>query len=1144
MSIARVRNVLAYWATALAAVAAPAAEPDPAGVAFFETHIRPILVDACYSCHSTEANKSKGGLKLDTRAAVAQGGESGPVLTAGNPDASLLIKAVRYTDEDLQMPPPDKGKKLSAEQVALLETWVRMGAPDPRVGGQAHPLDFAAARRHWAFQPVVKPALPPVKDPRWVRTPVDAFIGAKLEAKGLRPAVPADAHTLLRRVTYDLTGLPPTPAEREAFVTEAQKDFEAAYARVVERLLASPRYGERWGRFWLDVARYADTRGYLAGNAERRYAFSHTYRDYVIGAFNDDKPFDRFIVEQLAADRVVEGEDRAALAALGFVTLGRRFLNNQNDIIDDRIDLVGRGLMGLTVSCARCHDHKFDPVSMQDYYALHGVFASSEEPAELPLLGPLRDSEEYRAFLAKKAVAEEKVKERARSEVEKFIDAQRVKTGDYLLAVHEWKPGDGKQTLELYAGTRKLEPQVLRRYQAWLPQHGSEDDPVLGPWRRFAALPAGEFAAQAERLLAAWRAEGAAAARWNAEVVRALLTAKEPIVSLKDVAAAYNRAFASAEKVAKPAAMAEGKGTAKGKAKAKGASAAKAEEKSEPDVPGDPAAQRALREFSRLADAPVNLAYDAAAAIIKRQIDDRTSGLRREVEALNWTERGAPLRAMALVDKPAPRNSVVFLRGNPANRGPEAPRRFLSVLSAGEPKPFKEGSGRLELARAIASPDNPLTARVFVNRVWGWHFGAALVRTPSDFGVRTEAPVQRELLDWLAASFVEEGWSVKRLHRWIVLSNAYRQSSEARPESAQADPENQFVHRFNRRRLEMEALRDSLLATSGALDLRAGGLPDDMNQEPFATRRTVYGFIDRQELPGFFRTFDYPNPDVSTAQRLNTTVPQQALFLMNAPFVQEQARRLAARTEVTAAVSDADKVRALYRLTLQREPDADELALARTFASQPPAAAPVARVSGWQYGEGRCDEKTGRVVEFREFKERKEGRAQPGAVFPDPTLGHVFVNATGGHPGHTAAHAAIRRWIAPESGTVRVAGMLGHASDKGDGVRGLVVSSRAGRLGEWRVANGKAETAVADLAVEAGDTLDFVVEPGTDANSDAFTWAPEVAFTPGAGEMKGPTRTYASKKDFDRPARQVLPMSRWDELAQVLLMANEMAFID
>jgi hypothetical protein len=466
------------------------------------------------------------------------------------------------------------------------------------------------------------------------------------------------------------------------------------------------------------------------------------------------------------------------------------------------------------------------------------------------------------------------------------------------------------------------------------------------------------------------------------------------------------------------------------------------------------------------------------------------------------------------------------------------------VLSEGEPKRFQDGSGRLELARAIASPDNPLTARVFVNRVWGWHFGAALVRTPSDFGVRTEAPVQRGLLDWLAASFVEEGWSVKRLHRWIVLSNAYRQSAEAQPEAAQADPENQLIHRFNRRRLEMEALRDSLLAASGALDLRVGGLPDDINQEPFATRRTVYGFIDRQELPGFFRTFDYPNPDVSTAQRLNTTVPQQALFLMNAPFVQEQARRLAARSEVASAPDERAKIRALYRLTVQREPDAEELALAREFISQPLAAAPVAAVSGWQYGTGRVDSARAMVVDFREITVRKDGRLSPTETFPDAALGHLNLSATGGHPGRTAAQAAIRRWIAPESGLVSVAGMLGHASAQGDGVRAVVIASRGGQRGEWRVAHGRVETAVAAFAVESGDVIDFVVEPGADDNSDSFTWAPDVSFTPGAGALAGPTRTYAAKKDFDRPTRKVVPLTRWDELAQVLLMANEVAFID
>jgi hypothetical protein len=354
--------------------------------------------------------------------------------------------------------------------------------------------------------------------------------------------------------------------------------------------------------------------------------------------------------------------------------------------------------------------------------------------------------------------------------------------------------------------------------------------------------------------------------------------------------------------------------------------------------------REAVRQMVYAAGAPANLSYESTAAMIKRQIDDKTSALKREVEALNWTEPGAPLRAMALVDKAKPMNSRVFLRGNPANRGPEVPRQFLEVLAGEAREPLRTGSGRLDLARSITDPTNPLTARVLVNRVWGWHFGAALVRTPSDFGVRTETPVHRDLLDWLAASFVANGWSVKQLHRWIVLSNTYRQSSDVVPAAAELDPDNQLVHRFTRKRLEFEAMRDTLLAVSGALDVTPGGLPDDLTKTPFTVRRTVYGFIDRQNLPGMFRTFDYPNPDVSTSQRLATTVPQQALFMMNSPFVQEQARRLVQRPEIAAAASVPDRIHALYRAVYQRAPEAEEVALAERFLARPdePGDEPVA----------------------------------------------------------------------------------------------------------------------------------------------------------------------------------------------------------
>src|ERR1051326_1813740 len=358
--------------------------PDASGLEFFEQKIRPIFVEHCYKCHSHESEKIKGGFLLDSRDALLKGGDTGPAIVPGEPEKSLLIKAIRYTDENLQMPP--KGKKLSLQQVADLETWVRMGAPDPRVGTNATVAKAEAiaakARGHWAFQPIKEPPLPEVRNKRWVQSPIDAFVLSKLEAKALSPSPQADRRTLIRRASFDLIGLPPKPDELAAFLCDTSPD---AFAGVVDRLLASPQYGERWGSYWLDVARYADTKGYVF-EEERRYPYSYTYRDYVIRAFNEDLPYDEFLIQQIAADQLALGEDKRPLAALGFLTLGRRFLNNPHDIIDDRIDVVTRGTMALTVACARCHDHKYDPITTRDYYSLYGVFASCSEPEEEPLL--------------------------------------------------------------------------------------------------------------------------------------------------------------------------------------------------------------------------------------------------------------------------------------------------------------------------------------------------------------------------------------------------------------------------------------------------------------------------------------------------------------------------------------------------------------------------------------------------------------------------------------------------------------------------------------------------------------------------------------------------------------------------------------
>ena len=443
------------------------------GVEFFEKKVRPILVDNCYKCHSREAEKLKGNLLLDTRDGLLKGGDTGPGIVPGQPDKSLLIKAVRYTDEDLQMPP--KGKKLTAQQISDLETWVKIGAPDPRVASAA--ANVTKAEDHWAFKPVKRPALPKVSNERWVQSPIDAFILAKLDAKKISPSPIADKRSLIRRATFDLIGLPPTPAEMDAFLKDNSAE---AFARVVDRLLDSPHYGERWARYWLDVARYADTKGYVF-EEERRYPFSFTYRDYVIRAFNEDVPYDQFVIQQIAADLLPLGSDKRPLAALGFLTLGRRFLNSQPDIIDDRIDVVTRGTMGLTVACARCHDHKFDPIPTKDYYSLYGVFASCNEPAEKPLLGDTALPAAYDEYVAERKKRQQELEDFRTQKQNEARDKVRQQMGDYLLAAYEFKKSDGDKQDSL-ARERKLDAGVIRRWSRFLEKQGKENNSILGPW--------------------------------------------------------------------------------------------------------------------------------------------------------------------------------------------------------------------------------------------------------------------------------------------------------------------------------------------------------------------------------------------------------------------------------------------------------------------------------------------------------------------------------------------------------------------------------------------------------------------------------------------------------------------------------------
>ncbi len=726
-----------------------AAEPPPSAeaVLFFEKKIRPLLVEQCQNCHGGE--KTRGGLKVTSRATLLQGGDTGPALVPGKPEMSRLIEAVCYTG-DLKMPP--KGK-LTPQQIADLTAWVKGGAPWPDAGTGTTvvksdgPLFSPEQRAFWAFQPMREPALPAVKDSSWPVSPIDNFVLARLEAKGLRPAATADKRTLLRRVTFDLTGLPPTPEEVAAFLAD---DRPEAFASVVDRLLASPAYGERWGRHWLDVARYADSNGLDENTA---FANAYRYRDYVIDAFNKDKPYDQFVVDQLAGDLLPpDTEERVnhdRLVATAFLSLGPKLLAEPDkqkmvmDIVDEQIDVTGKVFLGLTISCARCHDHKFDPIPTRDYYGLAGIFKSTKTMATL----------------------------------------------NTVARVNERPLSDAK---------------------------------VVEAAARHAAL----------------------------------VKAKE-----KELKAARDEA-------------------AKVKLKAE------------------------LDELKKHAPPP-------------------------------------PIMVIAVEDdKPA--NVKVHLRGNHLTLGVEAPRQFPQILAGEKQTPVTAGSGRLELAHWLTRPDHPLTARVMVNRIWQHHFGEGLVRSPDNFGKLGERPTHPELLDWLALRFVEDGWSIKALHRRILLSRTYQMGSAHNAQAAMADPDNRLLWRFNRNRLEVEAMRDAMLAVSGKLDRTTGGtllttpnfgyVTNDQSgnaAQYTSPRRSIYLPVIRNAVFDVFQVFDFVEPSVENGKRDNTVVAPQALFLLNGEFVREQSRAFAISLMSRNDLDDAGRVRQAYVRAFAREPT--EIEMKRTL---------------------------------------------------------------------------------------------------------------------------------------------------------------------------------------------------------------------
>lgn len=897
---------------------ADVAPVDEAGIEFFEKKIRPVLVQSCYGCHATatgaNAKKPGGGLVLDSRAGLLKGGTTGPALVPGHPEMSRLIEAVSYSKPDMQMPP---GKKLPDNVIADLTEWIKRGAPWPAERAVAVATNTPEQlklkeiekkkRQHWAFQPVRKIAPPVVKHKAWPRGPIDQFLLAKMEAKGLAPVASADRRTLIRRAYFDLIGLPPTPAEVEAFLADRSPD---AWEKLIDHLLASPHYGERWGRYWLDVARYGEDQAHSF--QPRMYPQGFRYRDWLAHAFNTDMGYDRFLKEQIAADLLDEPDLRDQLPALGFFALGPVYYGDEKmfDQYDDRIDTLSRGFLGLTVACARCHDHKFDPVSQKDYYALAGVFASTGY-VEVAL--PDEKDKNSKFGRAEACISRNSgigAKEQA---FDKFLDARRTELRDalnqeiarYMVAdwtLHNRQKTTPRLSLEEFATKEGLRGTVLERWERYLKSDPAKNRPQLAAWRELIQKQSANGDAKTDL---------SQSEPVRAEIQRLATGFQEYIVGLQ-------------------------RRRDQGKQQPKnGPTTVSAQEKPQPL---DKAETAALDEIVG-GDGVLMLPRDQVEKLIEKVTGDdknRLAALKAELEHV----RSLPF-VHALTEGNNPANVKVLLRGNPERPGEEAPRHFLTILAGDNPPTFQKGSGRLELANAIADRNNPLTARVMVNRVWQHHFGTGIVRTPSNFGLLGEPPTHPELLDYLTAEFMEHGWSLKTLHKQIMLSAAYKSSGMDNAHNEEIDPDNRLLWRMSPHRLEIEAWRDSMLAVSGKLDETIGG-PSQQLTDGNNFRRTYYAAVSRHDLDAMLRLFDYPDPNVTADSRTITTVPLQQLFVLNSEFMVRQAKAFAARLTANKAETDATRIRTAFLLAYGRTPADSEVRLGLAFLQTPPETTPSA----------------------------------------------------------------------------------------------------------------------------------------------------------------------------------------------------------
>ena len=900
---------------------------------FFERKVRPLFVEHCYSCHAK--GQKKGGLSLADRAGLLAGGESGAVVSLEKPDESLLIAAVEHRG-GMQMPP---NNKLSDVEIASLKKWIELGAPWPesaanKSGGiRASGSITAEDRQFWSFQPVKDVAPPAVKNGTWPRRPLDQFVLAQLEANDLSPVGEADKRTFIRRATFDLIGLPPTPDEVAAFIAD---ESPLAHERLINRLLESPHYGERWARHWLDVARYGEDQAHTF--QARMYPNGYRYRDWVVAAFNNDLPYNQFVIEQIAGDLLPEANGRLErLPALGYLALGPVYYKDagcagkaESDEVDDRIDTLCRGFLGLTVSCARCHDHKFDPIPTQDYYALAGVFTSTQY-----LVAPLAADDVVQQYDARAEAIkgqEKRLADAQATEARKLGESFAPLTSKYVVAAwklqHRGEQNANELTKKL-ADEHGLERFLIERWSQFLMTDLVQKRAYLAEYKQVVAAQAG-------------KSDIASDPAAVAAVEQAGVSLEEQFVaSLKardELEAAYAQRLAEAADA----------------------------DKGKIEKPKHDAVQvELLKDLLTDKNSPLAIPKDRADKLLPEASKTVLAEIQKELDQAKKELGPKYPTAHSLTDgKPA--NTKVHLRGNHKELGDEVPRRFLSILGPDTPQPFREGSGRLELARAIADPANPLTARVMVNRVWLHHFGRGLVGTPSNFGLLGERPTHPELLDHLAAKFVASGWSLKQLHREIMLSATYRMRSEEgrgargeqdsnsplapNPSPLNLDPDNRLLWRQNRRRLEIETWRDSVLAVCGNLDRTQGGPSVNLN-DGNNRRRTLYAAVSRHDLNSTLRLFDFPDPNLTSEKRVVTTVPMQQLFVLNSDFMVRQAKSLVGRLNAEELTEEGSRIELAYQTLFQRSPFESEKALGLSFLATPlpdGIAADKVKLTAWE----------------------------------------------------------------------------------------------------------------------------------------------------------------------------------------------------